>query len=331
MTDIQSSEPLLAMPPTGEAHQGCFARFFWTLVYLIPFVALVMSEKFRDPTLFNAAVQFVIFFFISHIPGCVTGRLSYVDVAWPWGLAAIGGLTLGFGTGTFWRKVTIGVIYLFIGGRMGLGAIRALVTGKLNNEFPRYDYRKLVWKEHEVSSTGFELQVEVFKQAYANMALCVLPALLIGFYESDKIHPVEIVGFVWTVLSYIWEHTADLQKKKFLAKCQAEGVTNQTCNVGLWSVVRHPNYFGEWNVWNGLIIASAPALMALYTQEPKEELWIVIALAFFTLFISYIMYDFLVYQTGAIPAEYYSAQRREGYKEFQKTTPMFFPCGKGDE
>ena len=193
---------------------------------MVPFVALVMSEKYREPALGNAAIQFVLFFFVSHVPGCVTGRLSYVDVAWPWGLAIIGGLTLGFGTANTWRKVTIGVIYLFIGGRMGLGALRALRTGRLNTEFPRYDYRKLVWKEHGVEHTGFELQVEVFKQAYANMALNVLPALLIGFYSSEEIHPCEIVGFVWTVLAYVWEHTADLQKKKFIRECSARGVEN---------------------------------------------------------------------------------------------------------
>lgn len=85
-----------------------------------------------------------------------------------------------------------------------------------------------------------------------------------------------------------------------------EGKKNQTCKIGLWSIVRHPNYFGEWNVWNGLIIASIPALQAMY-QDPKQELWIAVVLAIFTYGFSYMMYDFLVNQTGAIPAEYFSA------------------------
>lgn len=169
-----------------------------------------MSEKYREPALYNAAIQFILFLVVAHIPGCVTGRLSYVDIAWPWGLAVIGGLTLAFATGTLWRKITVGVIFLFIGGRMGLGALRLLSLGFFSKgEFPRYDYRKLVWKQHEVTNTAFELQVEVFKQAYSNMALNVLPALLIGFYVSDDIHVLEIVGFTYCLLAYIWEHTAD--------------------------------------------------------------------------------------------------------------------------
>ena len=94
----------------------------------------------------------------------------------------------------------------------------------------------------------------------------------------------------------------------------------------MWSVVRHPNYLGEFNVWNGLIIAAIPAWIAYYEAEP--HLWISIAIGIFTIGVSFMVYDFLVYQTGAIPAEYFSAQRRKGYKEYQERTPMFFPCGK---
>ncbi|WP_339340093.1 DUF1295 domain-containing protein [uncultured Oceanicoccus sp.] len=29
-------------------------------------------------------------------------------------------------------------------------------------------------------------------------------------------------------------------------------------NVVLWRYNRHPNYFAEWMVWNGLVIATIP-------------------------------------------------------------------------
>jgi steroid 5-alpha reductase family enzyme len=37
------------------------------------------------------------------------------------------------------------------------------------------------------------------------------------------------------------------------------------------------------------------------------------------------MYITLVHLTGAIPAEYYSVQKRTEYKEYQEKTNMFFP------
>ena len=88
----------------------------------------------------------VLFLFVSMIPGYKTGRLSYVDIAWPWGLVTIGALTLALATGATWRKTTVGMIMLFIGLRMGLGGIAAWKRGVIDREFPRYQYRKLVWK-----------------------------------------------------------------------------------------------------------------------------------------------------------------------------------------
>jgi steroid 5-alpha reductase family enzyme len=60
------------------------------------------------------------------IPAFRTGRLSYVDIAWPWGLFFIGVSTLTTTEGFYIRRIAIGVAYLFMGGRMGLGALKAL-------------------------------------------------------------------------------------------------------------------------------------------------------------------------------------------------------------
>ena len=43
---------------------------------------------------------------------------------------------------------------------------------------------------------------------------------------------------------------------------------------------------------------------------------------------SRIMYVTLVTYTGAVPAEYYSVQKRPDYKDYQQTTNMFFPGPK---
>jgi len=37
------------------------------------------------------------------------------------------------------------------------------------------------------------------------------------------------------------------------------------------------------------------------------------------------MYKTLVFTTGAVPSEYYSLQKRPGYKEYQQQTNRFFP------
>ena len=69
----------------------------------------------------------------------------------------------------------------------------------------------------------------------------------------------------------MFEHTADRQKKRFIKDCKEKDIKNAVCDVGLWRYSRHPNYFGEWMVWNSLIITSLPSLLALW-QTPEETI-----------------------------------------------------------
>ena len=41
--------------------------------------------------------------------------------------------------------------------------------------------------------------------------------------------------------------------------------------------------------------------------------------------VSYAMYTCLVTYTGAVPAEHYSREKREGYADYQRRVNMFFP------
>ena len=109
-----------------------------------------------------------------------------------------------------------------------------------------------------------------------------------------------------------------------------KGKYNQVCNVGLWKYSRHPNYFSEWMVWNGLIVLAIPSWLNLGTIEasflsnqPSFILWFFVGLGL--LYASRMMYVTLVYTTGAEPSEYFSAQKRDGYRVYQATTNRFFP------
>jgi len=83
---------------------------------------------------------------VACIPGWKTNRISYVDIAWPWGLFLIGAMTMSLGEGWYMRNYAVSVIYMMIGGRMGMGGLGAWWRGRLDQEFPRYEYRHLYWK-----------------------------------------------------------------------------------------------------------------------------------------------------------------------------------------
>ena len=77
-----------------DYEKNIFINTFWMAASGLPIIALALCERYNEFTLVNFGAQVLLFFVVAMIPGFCTGRLSYVDIAWPWGLALIGGLIL---------------------------------------------------------------------------------------------------------------------------------------------------------------------------------------------------------------------------------------------
>lgn len=301
----------------------------WRIVYftpLLPFVAgwllLLVTEQFFALSLVNGVAQLVLFAFVVCLPTWRTGRMSYVDIGWPWGLTVIGILTWIYGEGDSLRVAIVSIAYIFAGSRMGLGAIKLLISGHLDKELPRYEFQKKRWSKAGKTNTALAMQIEAIVQGVANAAYLAFPAFIIASNPSEEISIFEIIGIVIWLASFIMESVADAQKLKFLRGMKKSGARNTVCNIGLWQYSRHPNYFAEWMVWNALVIASIPSWLQLY---PNMSVIIFVLLGVGLLMTSRIMYVTLVTYTGAVPAEYYSVQKRPAYKDYQQTTNMFFP------
>jgi len=301
--------------------------------------AFFFSEKFGEAAAANAVLQIAWFAVIAHIPAFKTGRMSYVDIAWPWGLTILGSLSFIYGKSNFfttfnpWNRIDlVSLAYLFAGLRMGYGANMMLQKGFFNKEFPRYLFQKRRWAKRGITDENswlykIEMQKEIFVQCLCNTGILASPLLLqaFGYLESDTpLTFLEIFGWLMWVSSLAIEHIADIQKNKFALQCKRDGIKNAVCNVGLWKYSRHPNYFGEWMVWNSLCLTSIPSLIAMW-KEPDELMLLKLLLTTSLILVSYGMYVCLVYYTGAIPAEYYSLQKRPMYADYQKSVNMFFP------
>ena len=295
----------------------------------IPFTAcwilLINSNNLYSIAMINGIAQLVLFLFIVCIPIWKTGRMSYVDIGWPWGVALIGIISYYLNDISTLSKSFMIAAYILIGSRMGLGALKMWSMGLLNKEFPRYEYQKIRWEKSNKTNIGLAMQVEALSQGLANASFLAIPIFLISVSPSTQLSPLEIIGFTIFILSIVLETVADYQKLKFLKEMKLQNKQNMVCDVGLWKYTRHPNYFAEWMVWNGLIIASIPSFISLFDSEALW-LWIMIGVAL--LYTSRIMYITLVYLTGAVPSEYYSAQKRPNYKKYQQSTNIFFPGPK---
>ena len=290
--------------------------------FILCWILLFYSNNFQSIAIINGIAQLILFLFVVCIPIWITKRMSYVDIGWPWGVALIGIIAYCLSNNVTLTKSLIMIAYVLIGSRMGLGALKMWSLGLLKKEFPRYEYQKIRWKKSGKSNEELAMQIEALSQGLANASFLAIPIFLVFASPLTTISFLEIFGFILFALALIFETVADYQKILFLQEMKRLNKRNMVCDVGLWRYTRHPNYFAEWMVWNGLIIASVPSYIALFDSE-IFWLWIFIGIAL--LYTSRIMYITLVYLTGAVPSEYYSSQKRPNYKAYQQSTNIFFP------
>jgi len=299
------------------------------LHYLIPLIPLIAglcavltSGAIRNLILVNMVLQATLFLVVAHIPTHRNRRMSYVDIAWPWGLVVIGLVALVACSPMNWRGFAMAAIYGTMGARMGIRSVKAVFRGAFKHEFPRYEYQKSRWRESRKNNELLAMQVDVAAQGMLNMAMLCLPAFLFTLRPSGVISPIEVAGLgVWAA-AFALEWKSDRQKLIFGRKAEAAGDTNAVCDIGLWRYSRHPNYFFEWMVWNALIISSAPALAVIWHSDGA---WPALLVGATLLFASLHMLHGILYGTGVEPAEFYSTKRRPGYGDYKRRTSQFWP------
>ena len=62
----------------------------------------------------NNGLQIIIFFLTANIPSFVTGRMSYVNIAWPWGLIMMGSCPFYLISWIFCWKIADSISTIFV-------------------------------------------------------------------------------------------------------------------------------------------------------------------------------------------------------------------------
>ena len=96
---------------------------------------ILVIPEFRNIGFYNTIGQVVLFTFVVCIPISRTGRMSYVDIAWPWGLVLLGIVSYIFGTK--YMGLLYGVVFLShqVGSFFG-----AYLGGIFKEVYGSYDY-----------------------------------------------------------------------------------------------------------------------------------------------------------------------------------------------
>ena len=130
------------------------------------------------------------------------------------------------------------------------------------------------------------------------------------------LNPLEPIGVFFVFGALLWllgfgfEVIADRQKKHFSEQPENKG---RFITQGLWSISRHPNYFGEIILWTGIAIISLPFLSG----------W-----QFVTL-VSPVFVFLLLTRISGLPFLEEKAEKKWGenkdYIEYKKRTPILVP------
>lgn len=117
---------------------------------------------------------------------------------------------------------------------------------------------------------------------------------------------------IW-LMGFGFEVTADEQKRRFRKNPKNK---NQFIDSGLWSISRHPNYFGEILIWVGMAVISFPVLTG----------WQYITL------ISPLFVFLLLTRVSGINLLEASSDKKWGdlksYREYKENTPKLIPFVK---
>lgn len=221
-----------------------------------------------------------------------------VDVAWSYGTSLVAVWFALASPGFLPRRLLVAGLALAWGLRLGTYLIRRVLR---EPEDGRYVALREKW--------GGRAQVLLFGFFQLQALWAVLFALPIGVAArrpGERFDLLDGLGLLIWLVAVAGESLSDRQLARFRARPENRG---KVCRDGIWRYSRHPNYFFEWIHWWSYV---AIGIVAPYG-------WL-------TLFGPAFMLYFLLRVTGIPPTERRAIQSRgEAYREYQRTTSVFFP------
>tara|TARA_B100000287_G_scaffold21732_2_gene21426 strand:+ start:120 stop:1016 length:897 start_codon:yes stop_codon:yes gene_type:complete len=137
-------------------------------------------------------------------------------------------------------------------------------------------------------------------------------AALVALTSLQQV-PFGLVGYLglslW-IFGFVFQVVADYQKTKFKANPANK---DNFIQEGLWSISRHPNYFGEIALWTGIALMAVPVMSGLQ----------------YVSLISPVFGFLLIYFVSGVRLLENKGDKKWGnnpdYKKYKKNTPVFFP------
>ncbi len=166
------------------------------------------------------------------------------------------------------------------------------------------DFRYRKWRDEAGRNFWWVSFFKVFLLQAVVLWIVSSPLLLAQLGPGKSFSVIDGLGVALWAFGFGFEAVADLQLQTFKKNPTNSG---RVMRHGLWSISRHPNYFGEAVLWWGI------GLLALPTGG-----WLS--------FIGPLMITFMLLKVSGVSLlDSAMVERRPGYADYIATTPSFVP------
>lgn len=232
-----------------------------------------------------------------------TGQSGFADVFWSYSIGVVGVAAALMPM----DPTAYGFRHWLVAGLVAVWSLRLgthiLMRSLAGGDDPRYAQLKSEWGDKYPANLLLFLEI----QAAAGLVLVV--SAMAAANNPAPFGWLDALAIAIAVIAIAGEAISDMQLNRFKADPANKG---KVCDVGLWGLSRHPNYFFEWLYWL--------ALPFFALGHPIG--WIAFAAPA-------LMYWLLVYVSGVPPLEAHMLRSRpDAFARYQQRVRAFWPIPK---
>lgn len=238
-------------------------------------------------------IYFIIFFLV----GTIIKNNSIVDIGWGLGFVLVAWFT-------YLRDPSVVLGQWIMTLLISMWGLRLFYHIAKRNLGKGEDFRYVAFRK----AWGKWVVIRAFFQVYMLQGLFLYIISLTVILTADQGKEAQTLqlapGIALWMIGFFFEAIGDWQLKLFLRDPNNKG---RLMTTGLWSLTRHPNYFGEAAMWWGIF------LIAIASGAP---IWTILSPLVITLLLMFV---------SGVPLLEKSMKKKPGFEEYARTTNKFFP------
>lgn len=247
-------------------------------------------------------VVILIYFTLLYILSTLLKRADIVDIGWGLGFVLV---TISL----FLRSTQINNVMLLVLTLVTIWGFRLSTHIFLRNKGKKEDFRYLQFKKDWGKDFWWKSYINIFLLQGILMLLISIPITYLFSFPTYSITLLDLLGLGVWIFGFLFEVISDVQLSVFISKKKNRLTDKRILTTGLWSLTRHPNYFGEvvswWGIW----------LICISLSYPISFLTIVGPLTI----------TYLILKVSGIPLLEKKYDGDQEWEKYKKRVPIFLP------